>query len=326
MEKAVLDCVYTLEMGEMRSYRNLAVLPLFSPLKGGPSYVTMKEALEAGTLKVTELGKEGAVPELKAKNMGDKAVLLLDGEEVAGAKQNRVLNATILIPAKAEVIIPVSCTEAGRWHYTSSEFEDSGNVMASQVRRQKTSSVTRRLEDYDDFWSDQGEVWDGIENLEVCLDTLSPTGAMSDIFESKGADLDACLEAFPCLPGQQGLLAMVNGEAVGMDVLSLASAYGLLHPKLLKSYAMEALANPKDKAPKAGREKAEAFLADARACRERKYKSVGMGWDYRYKSKKMVGSALLCRSKVVHTAFFKLEAAQRDWTIADLQSRRGYRL
>jgi hypothetical protein len=44
MEKAVLDYVTSLELGEIQSHENLAVVPLFSPVKGGPAYITMKEA------------------------------------------------------------------------------------------------------------------------------------------------------------------------------------------------------------------------------------------------------------------------------------------
>ncbi|NPV58929.1 MAG: hypothetical protein HPY75_04610 [Actinobacteria bacterium] len=326
MEKAVLDYVTTLELGELQTYENMAVAPLFSPVKGGPSYVTMKEALEAGVLLVTEVGEGGSVPELKVRNLGDKPVLLLDGEEVSGAKQNRVLNTTILIAAQAEVIIPVSCTEAGRWHYTSREFSASGNIMASTARREKAYSVTRNLEHYQAFHSDQGRVWETIDEMAGAAAVFSPTRAMSDVFESKAADLEDYLKAFACLPEQRGMLVMVNGEVVGLDMLSLAPAYEILHPKLLKSYAMEALLDRKAKAPKAGRKKAEAFIAATAECEEKKYNSVGMGWDYRFEGKNLVGSALVYRKKVVHMAFFKMDETERAGRMADFRTRRGHRI
>ncbi|MBC7076468.1 MAG: hypothetical protein H5T98_10505 [Syntrophomonadaceae bacterium] len=326
MEKAVIDYVASLELGELQAHENMAVVPLFSPVKGGPSYVTMKEALEGGFLQVTEIGEEGSVPELKVRNSGDKPVLLLDGEELSGAKQNRVLNTTILVPARAEVIIPVSCTEAGRWHYTSREFVDSGNILASQARREKVRSVTRNLQCIGAFHSDQGRVWENIDEMVEATAVSSPTQAMSDVFESKAADLEDYLAAFACLPGQRGMLVMVNGEAIGLDMLSLAPAYEVLHPKLLKSYAMEAILSRKPRAPKASLKNAEAFIATIPKCEERKYKSVGMGWDYRFEGENAVGSALVYRKKVVHMAFFKTEAAERAGRIADFRTRRGHRV
>jgi hypothetical protein len=326
MEKTMIDYVTSLELGEIQSHENLAVAPLFSPVKGGPAYITMKEALESGSLLVTEVGEGGTVPELKVKNSSDKPVLLLDGEEVSGAKQNRVLNTTILIAAQAEVIIPVSCTEAGRWHYTSREFSDSGNIMASEVRRQKTRSVSRSLERSAEYRSDQGEVWENIAALQERACVSAPTSAMSDVFENRATDLEYYLKAFTCLPEQRGMLVMVNSEVVGLDMLSRAPAYEVLHPKLLKSYAMEAMLNPEKKAPKASPKKAEAFIAAIKGCEEKRYSSVGMGWDYRFEGKKLVGSALLYRKKVVHMALFKVEESERTGHIADYQSRRGFRI
>jgi len=326
MEKAVLDYVTSLELGDLQSHRNLAVIPLSSAVKGGPKYITLKEALDSGVLLITEVDEGGTVPELKAKNSGDKPVLLLDGEEVAGAKQNRVLNTTILIAAQAELVIPVSCTEAGRWHYTTPHFEDSDKVMFSQARREKAASVTRNLEHFSEYRSDQGQVWDRIEAMESTAGISSPTGAMSDVFESKEADLESYLGAFPCAAGQRGMLVFINGEAVGLDMFSLASAYQVLHPKLLKSYAMEAILNPKKKAPKASLKKAEAFLAAVKDCEEKRYNSVGMGWDYRFVGKNLVGSALLYRKKVVHMAFFRVDEADKIANLADYRTRAGYRI
>ena len=67
--------------------------------------------MAAGTLQVTEVDESGSVPELLATNTGDEMVLLLDGEELVGAKQNRILNITLLAPAMQDTVIPVSCVE-----------------------------------------------------------------------------------------------------------------------------------------------------------------------------------------------------------------------
>lgn len=111
-----------------------------------------------------------------------------------------------------------------------------------------------------------------------------------------------------------------------MDMLSRAPAYEVLHPKLLKSYAMEAMLSLKKNAPKASPKKAEAFVAAIKGCEEKRYSSVGMGWDYRFDGKSLVGSALLYRKKVIHTAFFKINEGERVGRMADFQARRGYRI
>ena len=67
------------------------------------------------------------------------------------------------------------------------------------------------------------------------------------------------------------------------------------------------------------------FLARAKDCEDKRYRSVGLGWDYRFSGKQMVGSALLYRNNVIHLAFFEAAEAERVGRIADLSSRRGFR-
>lgn len=74
-------------------------------------YVLAQDALEDGTLTVKEISDSGKVNKLIVQNKGDKRVLLLDGEELIGAKQNRILNTTILIEANVTQKIPISCVE-----------------------------------------------------------------------------------------------------------------------------------------------------------------------------------------------------------------------
>ena len=57
------------------------------------------EARQQGLAAVTEVSESGSVPTLLLDNTADEALFLLDGEELIGAKQNRILNTTILIAA-----------------------------------------------------------------------------------------------------------------------------------------------------------------------------------------------------------------------------------
>ena len=80
------------------------------------------------------------MPELRFENLGQKPVLLLDGEELIGAKQNRVVNLTILAPPKQVIVIPVSCVEAGRWHVQTEAFRTAVHVMYSRARSAKSGT------------------------------------------------------------------------------------------------------------------------------------------------------------------------------------------
>ena len=87
-----------IEVGLPQSFRNLTIRPLFrkSALALPVDYQLLDEAIAAGTARVTELHEGGSVPELRFENLGSRPVLLVDGQELIGAKQNRVLNLTIL--------------------------------------------------------------------------------------------------------------------------------------------------------------------------------------------------------------------------------------
>jgi len=76
--------------------------------KGSRFYLTLDQALGGGWAEITEISEQGSVPELRVTNKGAKAVFILDGEELVGSKQNRVVNLSILVPATSKLTIPVS--------------------------------------------------------------------------------------------------------------------------------------------------------------------------------------------------------------------------
>ena len=160
MNPIIINYLLKVEFGELQTFNNMAVIPLFTSVNDSLKYLTLKEALEGGLLAITEISKTGSVPELRVVNKAEIPVLLLDGEELAGAKQNRVLNTTILLKEQSETVIPVSCTEQGRWSYASAEFFESGNIMSHNLRLKKAASVKRSLEASRSYRGDQGAVWE----------------------------------------------------------------------------------------------------------------------------------------------------------------------
>jgi hypothetical protein len=326
MDPIVTNYLFKLEFGELQIFNNMGVIPLFASVNDGLRYLTLKEALERGHLVITEISKSGSVPELRVVNKAEIPVLLLDGEELAGAKQNRVLNTTILLKEESETIIPVSCTEHGRWSYASAEFFDSGNIMNRNLRSRKASSVSRSLQASRSYRGNQGAIWEGIDRCAMMANVHSSTGAMSDIYESKERDLKGYLDAFKYNPHQRGIFVMVNGRVAGFDVLSFESAYEIIHPKLVKSYTMDALLERQRDHETPSMEKARAFLKEAESCNETRFGSLGYGWDHRFENNHMVGSALVYEEQVIHLAFFEAGESERIDRISSASSRRRFRI
>ncbi|HZD43941.1 MAG TPA: DUF6569 family protein, partial [Methanomicrobiales archaeon] len=173
----------TVEFGDPQYYGTMGVVPLMVDGPPGPAYITLNEAIRKSLLTVSEVSEGGSVPQLKLVSTADVPILLLDGEELMGAKQNRVLNTTILVPPRAAMAIPVTCTEHGRWSYTSRTFADSDVLMASQIRRKKAQAVSESLHMRQSYASDQAQVWDEIHTMSAKMKVASPTGAMKDAFE-----------------------------------------------------------------------------------------------------------------------------------------------
>ena len=138
-------------VGEPIQYEALGIFPLFTEPTGCVDYLLSDEAIAAGTVTVTEIGEEGSVPNLIVKNTGDARVLFIEGEELRGAKQNRVLNTSVLVAAHSETKIPVStgrdssrdAARATRWIVSSSDSRSTVNVctVSSSCKRGKSSGL-----------------------------------------------------------------------------------------------------------------------------------------------------------------------------------------
>jgi hypothetical protein len=311
MEEAIASFLHNLNLGEPQTYKNMSVFPLLSAGLNGPEYILLKDALDKKVVTITEVSQAGTVPQLKVANSSPSPVLLIDGEELIGAKQNRILNTSILMEGNSEIIVPVSCTERGRWSYRSNSFSHSEVIMGHRSRASKSHSVTDSLLAGKGHSSDQRRVWADIEAFHRMAGTTSPTGAMHDVYTAKAEELNEYLAAFPPKPDQAGCLAIVNGEPAGMDALSRGSAYEVAHPILMKSHAIEAIIQQKGSFAEPSEGKAQAFLDEFLACEGSAFSSVGDGIDVRFDGERVTGSALVVEGNVLHLSFFRLDPIER---------------
>ena len=311
MDRIIANYLSDVRLGELQIFKNMAIVPLFVSRNSGPEYGLLKEALDEALIAITEVDQSGSVPELKVANTSPRPILLIDGEELIGAKQNRVLNTSILLKGNSETLIPVSCTEQGRWRYTSATLSDSDVIMSHRSRATKTLTVTGSLQVGRGYVSDQGRVWSAINSLHAASGTTSRTLALRDVYTAKTEELEPYASAFEVVPHQRGSLVLINGQPVGLDLISREGAYAVAHPKLVKSYAIDARVGSKDGFDAPSLAVANAFLDEVGDCEERVFPSVGLGYDHRLVGDQVVGSGLVFEESVIHLAFFRFDRRER---------------
>jgi hypothetical protein len=145
MEQSIQGYLGSLQLGEVQQFKNLAMVPVVSDYDDGLGYITLGEALGVGSIEIREVSEGGSVPELRVVNRAGMMVLILDGEELVGAKQNRIVNTSILVAAGCEIVIPVSCVEQGRWTYKSDVFSSKQRVMSPSIRQVKARDVNASM-------------------------------------------------------------------------------------------------------------------------------------------------------------------------------------
>ena len=300
------------------THRGLSMIPLMSgaPASHDSDYIVLRDALAAGVVRITEVSASGSVPDLAVVNSGDRPVLLIDGEELVGAKQNRVVNLTILVPARRTLPIPVSCVEQGRWHLSSPAFADSPQVMLGRVRAGKAREVTQSMRQGGGRRADQGAVWDGIADMAHSLKLHSPTGAMSDLYAMNDMALGEFERVFLPRDGQVGAIFMLGDTVVSLDLFDAASTFRSYLPKLVRASAIERLL--KDATEKtdgvASREPqthpaalvrlGQRFIERIVDAPATTHAAVGLGEDLRIETTEITGAALANAGRIVHLTAF----------------------
>lgn len=298
----------SLEIGAPISSARLTMVPLLATADAAPDYLLLDDALDAGLAEVTEISQGGSVPELAFRNRADRDVLLVDGEELVGAKQNRVLNLTILVAAGQQVTIPVSCVEAGRWAWRSQRFSAGRRKLHAKARLSKMRGVSASMREAGrragaDI---QSEVWASIDDKMRAMACRSDTAALHDVYDAAEDRLRALRAAFAPQPRQVGAAFFIDGALVGLDVFDAPFALAKLLPKLVDSYAFDAIEGTDEDAPAAAPSLAEvrALLARIAAAPATAYPAVAVGTDLRIEGDGLHAAALCAKDRIVHLSAF----------------------
>jgi hypothetical protein len=327
MISKIKDYLKALGMGQGENHKNMTVFPLFFEGDEGYQYLCLDAALEKFLIEITEVSESGDVPNLKVSNKGEIPILILAGEELVGAKQNRIVNATFLVAGHASIKIPVSCVEAGRWHYRGKAFQSGRRMSSPQLRTKVEQDVKFAMREGRGFRANQGEVWNEIAAKSARMSVHSPTAAMSDIYESYGDQLKHYTKQYSMAPNQKGFLVFINNQMAGMEVLDSQDSLANYFDKMMQSYALDAIdllsreeTIPYDQA------KAQIWVEEITELSFMKSPSLGLGEDFRLESSKVIGSGLMHEGKLLYlSGFAKAEADKRGKPTSgmDRASRRG---
>ena len=220
------------ELGEERSFRGLTIVPLFPTAPPRLEYIGLDEAVARG-LKVDEVDSDGVVQTLVVDNPLSDRVLFYEGEELIGAKQNRIIRGTALVEAQTTTKLAVHCVERGRWALSSARFAPAPRAAYPELRRAQRAG--------------QAAVWAEIGAKQSRMRSFSQTDAAEQLYVDHRRPLDRYAAALSRVEGQAGALVGIGGRIACLDYVSRSDVFAGLYGKLLRGYALSAMERPIDR-------------------------------------------------------------------------------
>ncbi len=212
-------------MGEPAFLSNMVIYPI-----GGEGSELELDFLEEesreGRVRILETGR---VNSLDVDYEGGPGLLIIQGEEIVGARQNRIFATSMVLPRGRERV-PVYCVEEGRWSGAEAELRPSGYIAFPTVR----SIISSERPDT------QSTVWKEISRKQSTLKVQSVTRAMTESFRQREEELNYYMDYEP-LPDQIGFAVFSNLRFLGLDIFANPYVFRAFLGKLLLSYGLDAL-------------------------------------------------------------------------------------
>ena len=278
------------------AYQNLQLFPIranqvFTDYHNDiDNYVTLKEALEKKTIRITEAGLHGSgeVNTLHIENVGNQPIMILAGEVVQGGKQDRMIGQDLILqPGIGKKDISVFCVEHGRWQSRGDGMSFNSYAHASSNELRKAARVEKS----------QQQVWNRVSETTAKNEAQTKTGTLTALQDSKpfGAELkkytDHFRRVFAAQPDVIGVIAVSGDRILGCDMFATHEIFGQHYDHLVNGYATEAITSGSDVA--VSYEKVKGYLISI-ISNEREQERLA----------EEKGALLIDRGKKVHIATF----------------------
>jgi hypothetical protein len=212
------------------------------------------------------------VGELMVENAGDEPVLFLEGEELRGAKQNRILRSSVLVAGRSRTRIPVTCIEKGRWRYESRKFRPGSCCPPSLRHLLKSGSPGGG--------SNQSQIWAEIQQRHRRLGVQSPSANLSDALDTHRNAAEDLRHRIPFPMDASGIAVILDGKVVSVDIFGGPATLAKVWHRLVQGLVLDML-----EAQDTGRQPcATSISARLYRLREKRWErinSVGLGEAYR---------------------------------------------
>ena len=219
-----------------------------------------------------------------------------------GAKQNRVINITVLVASGEKFVLPVSCVEQGRWRYKSKHFESKFCAPPS-LRHKKIKSVHRNRSEHGVAASDQGEVW---SEVQACLSETaahSDTASLTDAFVAAEEKLREHCKRLVLPKQAAGVLVGRGDRIIGMDLFDSPKTLKTLWDRLSDAYLFDALRDPAAASPTPA-DRAQNFVERLGSAAKPRVPALALGDELEISGDGFVGAALLYGDGICHLAAF----------------------
>ena len=284
--------------------RNLVVFPLVGPGDNG-TYCSLQEALQSQEARLLDTED---IQEVVLQYRGNQPLVMMEGEEVLGARQNRVFVTTLVAERPVETRVPVVCVEQGRWS-GGTTFRPSDTVAYPSLRAILSSSVFRNLTHTQEYQADQAAVWDSVRTTLSRLQVHSQTQSLHDSFEQLQDFLEDYLEDARFPEDTRGLVSLAGGRILGLDLFASPALFQKFQRWILRGYTLEAVMLMHQSTPYPDPEGVERFLETVQRLPYRRFPGVIHGEEHRALAHGVAARATVHRQHLVHLSAFPVAAA-----------------